>query len=324
MLIASAGLYSIILLIVVESATASIQFVLAFLLVTALIPISMSIGASLYLSSFGETRILHIWDMNLVTIPITVVVLLAVYYHDLGTFAVLSFLLTLYIFFFGLIHDAIAHPFLGVSGGPSKAIREIMSCNVSHAVLTQYLDDPQIADHLQMDRIEKIQVFGFETDKGQGFVGFVFALPDPKNVRRSILLFIGYELTPFEILPNALARHSITNIQASLIWFLGDRITFNRPQDLDSFIRDYPKFRYSSSEAVEYALRPTKIPLMSIGRISAGVKWVLLSITIPVIAIVVLTLLGYLSTENLVITLAPTIVLVGLEIFAVIYRRRET
>ena len=262
------------------------------------------------------------WDIALFSMPI--VTLIESFLHPEGWVIGRLFLLLPYIFLSSLVLDQTTRQALGVSGNRTQCITDIFIANENPKEMKKHILQPHFADSLEIYRIKSLPKYiGFCTSDEFGFNWHIYLFPHPESSRKSVLLIVGYTLTPFEILADNLTRNRLTGREAHVRWLLNDYVQLTGPESLESFENKYPTFSAMANIGLKIALKHTEIPLASVTRISAASKTLILAICIPILAITALYLGGYISPENLVVTLLPTFVLIALELFIALFRRKE-
>jgi len=324
LLFSSAALNSILLLIIAETFKAEAIFLLISFLVSLFIPIFLSIGSTLYLITIGEKRLVKPMDIEFLTIPMIAVVEYIKYYQDPISFLMRVTFLGLYLVFLGLLQNATTVSILGVSGGRSQCITEILVANSSCRDLKQLLSDHSICEALEIFPLKDLGEFCvLHTPEGIGFNCFIFLFSHPQDGFRSVLLFVGYNRTPFEIVRDRLSRHRLIGRKTYLLALLSNKVSFDSSYTLESFVQAFPKFDFASDKAHDYALRPTRVPLLRIKGLPTSAKAILFGIVAPILVCIALYSAGFLSVSDLVITLVPIIVALLFGLLTIIIGRKE-
>jgi hypothetical protein len=312
------------LILLSEGFKPDISFLIAFLAALLILPISISLGCTLYLSGLGEKRIVHAWDIALMAFPLIILVEFAIHYQDPSLAISRFFVFGMLLFPSGLGLDALMRSTLGVSGGRRNCLFDVLVSNTDNETTRNWLNDGAIYGSLEVVPIDSSAGYCLRSDESYGFNLFVFLLPHPNNKDKSVILFAAYDLTPFEIMSDKLTRARLTAKEVYLVTLLKGKIRFGGgPRTLESFNQLYPGFAFQSEKAITFALRATEIPFMRITRVPPMIQALLAAIGVPVLFLVLLFFGGYISQENLIVILLPTIVLIGLELFAVLFRRKE-
>lgn len=317
LLFSSATLIAVLLVMLSDRWIYDPVFIIAFGVTSFVIPISLSVGGTIHLSGIGEKRVLSTTGINLLAIPLVVVLECARYGQDLSTLTARSTLLGVYLLVLGYVQPLLTKPILGVSGGRSQCKTETVVLDRNFSDLKTLLSQPMISETLEVGSLEESKEKEFcilRTPENVGFNCFIFLFAHPRDANKSVLLFIGYSRTDYEIMGDTAARNSLRGKRIYLLALLNQNVSLEPPSTLVSFLEEFPEFVYSSNKAYRLALEPTEIPLSQIKYIPASAVALLLAIIVPILVAAFLYVGGLLPAPDLIGALLPTFILIGVEL----------
>lgn len=326
LLFSSAAFQAILLVALWDRWVFDPAFITIFLVTSFIVPVFLSIGGTIRLSAIGEKRVLSTTGMNLLAIPVMVLLELARHGQDLQTLLSNSILLGIYLMFLGYVQPLLVNPILGISGGRSQCMTELVISCRSYQDTRGLLAKPMIAETLEVGTLEESKEEEFcvlHTPQNVGFNCFIFLFRHPTDANRSVLLFIGYSRTDYEIIGDSIARNNLRGKRIYLLALLQQSVSLEPTSTLESFLEEFPEFVYLSNKAYKVALGPTEIPLRQIKDLPAGVVALLLAILTPILLVAFLYAGGLLPTGDMITTLLPTLSLIALEALLFRLGRKE-
>jgi hypothetical protein len=225
-------------------------------------------------------------------------------------------MLGIYLAILGYLEPLITRPMLGISGGRSQCKTELVVLEKSVFEMKTLLSDPNVSETLEVASLEESKEGGFfilRTPENVGFNMYLFLFPHPTDTNKSVLLFIGYNRTDYEIIGDTATRNSLRGKRIYLLALLRQSVSLDPPYTPESFIEAFPSFVYSANKAYELALKPTEIPVLEIRGLPASVIALLLAIIIPVLAAALLYAGGLLPMSDAISAMLPTFILIAVE-----------
>lgn len=244
--------------------------------------------------------------------------------NNLSAFIGLALVLVVYLLGMGFVLDVVSLPVLGIAGGRSDCVWNLMICDVDATKVSQYLADDRIRDALESEPLRtRTGYWILRNSERIGFNWFAFLFAHPELDSRCVILLIGYNRKQFQIEGGRLAVNRLRGTMLSLVDLLNGKVAPDSSYSLDDFLQRYPNFVYRSDTAFHYALRPTEIPFRRLQKLSITAKAIIITILGTFTVSIILLAEGQINEAQAGLSLIPELALVGAEVLPLIPRRRR-